>query len=77
MSQLCSDAYTTVLKHEAVLASYETKVALASVRVLGYILLEDLAEEGIEQLARAIQTPEVDLIQLGLFYTKYFVKICA
>lgn len=53
---------------------------LAPIRVLGYILLEQLSPRGIEHLARSIQSfPDSDdasLLQLGRSYAKYFVKIC-
>ncbi|KAF4566336.1 hypothetical protein EYR36_011755 [Pleurotus pulmonarius] len=80
LSEKCRSSYARVVCLERrLMSSNPDHRDLPPLRVLGYILLEQLSPEGIEHLARSIQgcadSDDASILQLGRFYAKYFVKI--
>ncbi|KAF9491051.1 hypothetical protein BDN71DRAFT_1453465 [Pleurotus eryngii] len=81
LSDRCRSSYDRVVSLERRLMRRNLEHRdLPPIRVLGYILLEQLSPGGIEHLARSIQScldsDDASLTGLGRFYAKYFVKIC-
>ncbi|KAJ8455213.1 hypothetical protein ONZ45_g19012 [Pleurotus djamor] len=77
IADYCPLAYQKVLNVEKqmnIVNAPDNEVA--PLRVLGYLLQEDLVDTGINQLARSIMNAEDDqLVQLGTFYATYFMGI--
>ncbi|KAJ8509400.1 hypothetical protein ONZ45_g8425 [Pleurotus djamor] len=71
------EAYDRILQIErAFIAQQKTDDDIAPLRVLGYLLQEELDRMGFNRLAKAINTAHEDqLVPLGHFYIKYFIRI--
>ncbi|KAJ8518112.1 hypothetical protein ONZ45_g4795 [Pleurotus djamor] len=77
IESFCHEAYARILETERQsIAEQKTETEIAPLRVLGYLLQEQLAATGINKLAKAINNARDDLlIPLGRYYIKYFIRI--
>ncbi|KAJ8468723.1 hypothetical protein ONZ45_g17144 [Pleurotus djamor] len=77
IASFCHQAYARILETERqFITEQKTDAEMAPLRVLGYLLQEQLDTTGINKLAKAINSARDDLlIPLGRYYIKYFIRI--